>query len=1078
VEEVLITGSLISGAPAIGLPVTTLGEETLTEAGALNITEMLETVPGIDIPPVVGPMEGGGTLHFASSVNIHNVGEGDTLMMLDGKRWPLAGYDGLRVDPSIFPQIAVQRTDVLTAGASATYGADATAGVINVILKRGYDGAQTNARFGFAEGQGHANYMFGQLYGRQWDTGGITVAYEFQREEHVPGDAAPWYTLNFNDAGMEGFDFTTISSSVPGVISTGSTRTSTAAGQNPVPSTTIPAGFSRDREGGIYCSNCWSLPTGIGWDHGSQNPGPTTSWAAIMARPGVHDDIKRNPWHDGWALPEMEHNAATLTFDQQIVQNFDFFGVPLGTVSLQVDGFYSNKRYKQIYPTDQGQAVEHLSPIGSGYTVPTNNPYRPTGVPAGTDLRVHFSLGPELDAPIVSGGQINSRWLAGLNFDELPFDWNAKIQYAQTDNFNYGYDRGGNITGPGSRSNMLSAALGNTIASAADMRDSSGKNFPVLGPFVKPAGIPYFNPFCDSRIYKCNSPLTIAYISGYRDQSLRNHATELFAQIDGPIPGFELPAGPIVVALAFDKYTIAQEFIQVDNTNSQYAGQIIITGDDLYDYNIAFIGQANIPVVGGGFTLPLVESLDLELGLRRDTYDTLEDAVWTPKVAGNWSVGYGLAISASWGRSFRTPKGEEISKSGVTVSANNLLGGVENQDTVVLRCQNQNLGTPAGTAIAGSLTAVLNPTCNTTNALLYAPGILSIGGNPVITGPIVAASGLAPPGLSTSIGPQKASQWNVGFNFAPTEDVFGGALSGLNVQATYWALTYKDLIGGTGQGTGPDDPLSRDQFIAIPNPNLPITDPSNEAFFQLLKDLSSVQTRQARAPDLESMMNFKAIRVNLSGNLGINEIAGVDFSFRYYWDAGNLGTFNIGASGTYFIKDRSKGNINEEFWSVSAGKHGPGDSISIATGHQLQKIRYRLGWTNGEWTVQSFWNHTLHSGQDPNGAAMVPPCFYAAGFGPGSCYPGSPYYGPAVQPNLLSPANVTVDLTLRYDTGDRFENPYLHNIAISATATNVLGKKPPLGVHPLRSRGTGVLAYDRNYSPFQREWTFTVSKLW
>src|SRR5688572_27281123 len=104
VEEILITGSLISGAPAIGLPVTTLGEETLTEAGALNITEMLETVPGIDIPPVVGPMEGGGTLHFASSVNIHNVGEGDTLMMLDGKRWPLAGYDGLRVDPSIFPQ--------------------------------------------------------------------------------------------------------------------------------------------------------------------------------------------------------------------------------------------------------------------------------------------------------------------------------------------------------------------------------------------------------------------------------------------------------------------------------------------------------------------------------------------------------------------------------------------------------------------------------------------------------------------------------------------------------------------------------------------------------------------------------------------------------------------------------------------------------------------------------------------------------------------------------------------------------------------------------------------------------------
>lgn len=1071
-EEITVTGSLIRGAPAIGLPVTALGENAIVESGSLNITELLETIPGIDIPPVVGPVEGGGTLHFASSVNIHNVGEGDTLMMLDGKRWPLAGYDGLRVDPSIFPQIAVQRTDVLTAGASATYGADAAAGVINVILKRGYDGAQTNARFGFAEGAGHQNYMFGQLWGRQWDTGGITVAYEFQKEAKVDGDAQDWYTLNFNESGFEGFDFTAIGSSV-GVISTGATKSAVGAGNNPIPSTSIPLGFSRDRQGGIYCSNCYSVPAGLGWDYGTRDAGPTTTWTSILARVGVKDDIKVNPWHDGWALPEMEHNAATITFDQELVDGLDVFGTRIGAVSLQADGYYSNKRYKQVFPSDQGQGVENISPIKEGYVVPTNNPYRPTGVPAGTDLRVHFSLGPELDTPQVSGGQINSRWLVGLNFAQLPFDWRGKIHYTQSDNYNYGFDRGGNITGPGGKSNMLSAALGNTIASAVDMR---GASFPSLGAFAKPANIPYFNPFCDARVYQCNSPLTIAYISGYRDQTLDNHATEISVQFDGTV--YELPAGPIQAAIAYDKYTLSQNFIQVDNTNSQYAGQIIITGDDLYDVNNAFIGQLNIPILGGDISAPFFERFDVELGYRRDTYDTLDKAVYTPKVAANWVVGGGLSLSASWGKSFRTPKGEQISRSGASVTAINLLGGVENINSTPLDCRNTGIsGATAGTAIAGSLTALLNPTCNISNAALFAPALLNVGGPPILTGPILAASGLAP-NMPSSVGPQKATQYNIRAAFVPDENLLGGILYGLSAEATYWDLKYKDLIGTTGRGTGPNDPLSRDQFIVIPNPQAPITDPSNAGFFQLVKDLSAVPTRQSRSPDPEHMLDIKAVRVQLTGNLGIKQLSGVDFNMSYDYDAGNLGTFNVGAQGSYLIRNRDKGNTLDPVWNVIMGSHNEGDTVSITSGNQLQKVRYRAGWTDGAWSVNTFFNHTLHSAQDPNGSAMLPPCFYAVGFGPGSCYPGSPYYGPYKEFPLHTPANVTVDLNIGYMTGDTPTAEYLKNIAINVSVNNLMGKSPPLGVHPLRSRGTGVLAYDRNYSPFEREFSVTISKVW
>jgi outer membrane receptor protein involved in Fe transport len=145
----------------------------------------------------------------------------------------------------------------------------------------------------------------------------------------------------------------------------------------------------------------------------------------------------------------------------------------------------------------------------------------------------------------------------------------------------------------------------------------------------------------------------------------------------------------------------------------------------------------------------------------------------------------------------------------------------------------------------------------------------------------------------------------------------------------------------------------------------------------------------------------------------------------------------------------------------------------------MQKIRYRTGWTDGIWSATAFFNHYFHSGQNPNAEGLVPPCFWQPQFGPGSCYTGSPYHGPFEDHYpFITPGNVLVDLNLSYQTADRWTNPYLQNIMFSFTVLNLLDKKPPLGVHPLRSRGTGVVAYDRNYSPLTREISFSISKLW
>src|SRR4051812_13298003 len=150
VEEVLITGSLIRGAPPVGVPVTALGDDDFKETGALTVSDLLKSVPSLEVQASNSAANGGGSIEKGQNVQIHGLGTGsgvETLMMVNGMRYPVQGHGTCLVDPSIIPQLAVDHIDVLADGASATYGSDAVAGVLNVILKHGYNGAVTSARF-------------------------------------------------------------------------------------------------------------------------------------------------------------------------------------------------------------------------------------------------------------------------------------------------------------------------------------------------------------------------------------------------------------------------------------------------------------------------------------------------------------------------------------------------------------------------------------------------------------------------------------------------------------------------------------------------------------------------------------------------------------------------------------------------------------------------------------------------------------------------------------------------------------------------------------------------------------------
>ena len=136
-EEIVVTGTLIRN-PNIeqSAPVTTVGESEIELSQANVAEELLRELPAA-VPSIGSQVNNGNG--GASFVNLRGLGAGRNLVLLDGKRLVPAGLAGA-VDLNNIPLSLLERVDVLTGGASTTYGADAVAGVVNFITKRNFAG--------------------------------------------------------------------------------------------------------------------------------------------------------------------------------------------------------------------------------------------------------------------------------------------------------------------------------------------------------------------------------------------------------------------------------------------------------------------------------------------------------------------------------------------------------------------------------------------------------------------------------------------------------------------------------------------------------------------------------------------------------------------------------------------------------------------------------------------------------------------------------------------------------------------------------------------------------------------------
>ena len=145
-ERVEITGSSIKRIASEGsLPIQIVTAEQLRATGATNVADAVQRLPamqGFTIGDIAIGSNSGGIV----TASIHDIGESYTLVLLNGRRIAPTG-SGSRINLNSIPMSAIDRIEVLTDGASALYGSDAIAGVVNFVLKRNHQGGNLTAQY-------------------------------------------------------------------------------------------------------------------------------------------------------------------------------------------------------------------------------------------------------------------------------------------------------------------------------------------------------------------------------------------------------------------------------------------------------------------------------------------------------------------------------------------------------------------------------------------------------------------------------------------------------------------------------------------------------------------------------------------------------------------------------------------------------------------------------------------------------------------------------------------------------------------------------------------------------------------
>ncbi|MDM3869937.1 TonB-dependent receptor [Porticoccus sp. W117] len=657
-EEVVITGSrLATDKSKIAGQVFTYDSSYIEASGETSLERFLRRLPQNfqGTSAFAGSSLNGATnLTGASTVNLRGLGSNSTLILVDGRRRSSDGLFGGVTDVSgIVPLSQVERVEVLLDGASAIYGSDAVGGVVNIITKKDYQGVNVGVEFGEPGSGGFNEYKFFADGGISWEGGSLKLGFEYDQHTGLVADQSglgltdpQTNTVNLFNLPRPGFTPQAVAGPL---LYNGNGMNITVSEFNALD----PAD-----QANFTAINAVTLPTGFNQD--SDINDITNLMATDNSVTGTGEADAGT-----LLLPEEDSYAINLALDQKLTDSLHFRGT--------LD--YSTRE-----TTSNGSVPGILERVDDG------NPFNPFD-------RTFNYVALLSDAPRSFDFADSDRWNLDLELSgDIGNDWHWDA------GFSYGRSTIDGIRGP----RVDRETIRNGFASNGGTQEVSvavGAPAPSADCVFNRTQPGFFGaPSTD--VYDCAEPDPInpfASLSGFllpeQLSNTRNELTVVDANINGSL--FSLPAGDVSLAIGVQwqsrEINSASEFLVSANTVSA-------VGANPFDASISRDSQSVyieslVPLIGESNSLPLMQSLDLTLSGRYDSYDAPDatrsldvplpdpadleavaefEAFNTPVAAGGdgtwgsgliWGVSDQIRVRANWQTSFLAPQLNQLFRS-------------------------------------------------------------------------------------------------------------------------------------------------------------------------------------------------------------------------------------------------------------------------------------------------------------------------------------------------------------------------------------------------------------------------------
>jgi len=812
-ETVVVTGSRIPTTNATSVsPLSTATAEQISETSSFNVEDVLVKLVGPDNTNGVGKSTNNGGEGF-SQIGLRNLNPSRTLVLVDGQRLIPAtqsGFNSTVADLNAVPVSMVDRVEVLRDGASSVYGADAIAGVINIITKKDFEGLRFDGMTGTSQHGGADTYQLSGTLGVNFDKGNITFSVLNEQQGAVTGATRDWVQdPHIGQPGLEG--------------------------------------------GTSYRTQLNVLQDATGANAVWVNGVPTTRKNSALASqipclqflPNVSGGVNKLNANCGALQPSATLQGSVGRTQASFQGHYDI----MPDVTFVASGFFtrrnSNQRIRPEPVIGSSIAATYLpsgTTVYNGFEVPVYadfgfvpnaalpassiNPCGGDSLAGGTAQCITANLTPN-QFGTRDYKQTSDTYRIRLGLEGHVFtDYNWEIGYVQQRNdFNQHIYNSGNFF-------HFAQASGNVPCLDVPGGCTTAPD-PRFGYVIPKTPINFYN-------IGSWTPDQLAYLKTTLNDSAFNYENYIYADVNGPV--FDLPAGTVQAAVGFERrFEYSQTFPDNLGQEGYSASQSSPTAGGYGVYSV--YGELRIPVLKD---IPLVQSLNFTPSARYDHYSTFGDAT-TYKLGADWEVIPDLRFRGSYNTGFRAPSTAEL-YGGRGVSFIGISGDpCDSRAKGFNKNANAGLGSLApGSACAASLAtigvtgAALANYQSPENNLVGDQRGFVVGGNPALS-------------------PEKSHSWTVGAVVTPT------FLPGLALNTDYYEITITNalLVGGLPQNLPSTDLFITNCFVAQIASNCAAISRNAGGIFQVQSLNTNTGTEKTTGLDMELTYDTRAAGIDL-----------------------------------------------------------------------------------------------------------------------------------------------------------------------------------------------------------------------